>query len=74
MYFSDEKLYKKSIGVKEQRSFAIYSFEEVLECVKKGCKAKREGWNMTISKEHLDTITICEDDLLAQDWVVIKSV
>lgn len=58
----------------EQESMAIYNFNEVLEYVKKGCKAKREGWNMTISKEYLDTITICEDDLLAQDWVVIKSV
>lgn len=58
----------------EQESMAIYSFDEVLEYVKKGCKAKREGWNMTISKEYLDTMTICEDDLLTQDWVVIKSV
>ena len=84
MYFSDEKLYKKSIGVKEQRSMAIYSFSEVLQYLKIGHKAKRHDWKDNVSifyDEDMETIyktsapwEVPQKDLLAEDWLVIKNV
>lgn len=88
MYFSDEKLYKKSIGVKEQRSMAIYSFSEVLQYLKIGHRAKRHNWNDNVSifyDEDMETIyktvgktsapwEVPQKDLLAEDWLVIKNV
>ena len=72
----------------EQRSMAIYSFSEVLQYLKIGHKAKRHDWKDNVSifyDEEMETIYKINDkklspwevpqgDLLAEDWVVIKSV
>ena len=72
----------------EQRSMAIYSFGEALQYLKIGHRASRYSWSIDDNiyyDEKLNTIykktnnsnspwEKPQTDLLAQDWVVIKSV
>lgn len=72
----------------EQRSLAIYSFSEVLQYLKIGHKAKRKEWKedtkiiydkdmgaiYKIYNDRLSPWEAPQGDLLAEDWVVIKSV
>ena len=74
--------------MREQRSMAIYTFGEALQYLKIGHKASRSEWGDNIFVfydnekntmfKKINNIwspwEVPQGDLLAEDWVVIKSV